>query len=178
MKIRYNIAKNKEINYRRFFLLTGILTVITIGFILVGAKALSTSAKQFQNKKNELKICQEAKQEKSKKNKEHKTEIENIMKKWRNKRDFANRLVNNKTFPFLEKLNRFEELLPAGVYIRDITLSADSGTKIQFSLAAISSSKLLEAFRAFIKYNLVIKKEDPKDGLYYADMQIILGSGK
>ncbi len=165
-------------NYRRFFLLTGILTVISIGFILVGAKALSASAKQFQNKKNELKICQEAKQEKSQKNKEHKNEIENIKKKWKSKRDFANGLVNNKTFPFLEKLNRLEELLPAGVYIRDITLSADSGTKIQFNLAAISSGKLLEAFRTFWKYNLVIKREDLKDGLYYADMQIILGRGK
>jgi hypothetical protein len=174
MKISYNIAKKKKINYLRFFLLTGILLVISIGFILVGVKTLSTSAKQFQNKKNELKICQEATQSKTKKNKEQKKEIEDIKKTWMRKRQFANNLVNNKTFPFLEKLDKLEELLPAGVFIKDVTLSTASGADIQFNLAAISSTKLLEAYRAFLKYNLVIQKEDLKDGLYNANMKIKL----
>lgn len=178
MKIRYNIAKNKKINYLRFFLLTGILLVISIGFLLVGVKVLATSAKQFRSKKNELRICQEAKQEKTQKNKAQKTEIEDIKKKWKAKIYFANSLVSNKTFPFLEKLDKLEELLPAGVFIKDITLSADKGAKIQFKLAAITSAKLLDAYRAFIKYNLIIKKEDLKDGLYNADMQINLGNVK
>ncbi len=178
MKIRYNIAKKKKINYLRFFLLTGILLVISIGFILVGVKTFSTSAKQFRNKKNELKICQEAKQEKTRKNKEQKKEIEDIKRKWGKRRQFANELVNNKTFPFLEKLDKLEELLPAGVFIKDITLSTEGGAYIQFNLAAISSSKLLEAYRAFLKYNLAIQKEDLKDGLYNANMKIKLDSVK
>lgn len=178
MKIRYNIAKNKKINYLRFFLLTGTLLVISIGFLLVGVKTLVASSKQFRSKKNELSICQEAKQEKTKKNKAQKTEIEDIKKKWKSKRQFANELVNNKTYPFLEKLDKLEELLPGGVYIKDITLSAEGGAKIQFSLAATSSAKLLEAYRAFLKYNLVIKKEDLRDGFYNADMQIRLENVK
>lgn len=178
MKIRYNIAKNKKINYLRFFLLTGILLMISIGFILVGVKTLSTSAKQFRNKKNELKICQEAKEAKTKKNKDQKKEIENIKKKWMKKRHFANDLVNNKTFPFLGKLDKIEELLPAGVFILDITLTTESRANIQLNLAAISSTKLLEAYRAFSKYNLVIKKEKLKDGLYNANMHIKLNNVK
>lgn len=178
MKIRYNIAKKKKINYLRFFLLTGTLLVISIGFILVGVKTLSTSARQFRNKKNELKICQEAKQVKTTKNKQQKNEIEDIKKKWMKKRQFANNLVNNKTFPFLEKLDKLEELLPAGVFIRDITLSTEGGASIQFNLAAISSTKLLEAYRAFLKYNLVIQREDLRDGLYNANMKIKLETKK
>jgi hypothetical protein len=178
MKIRYNIAKKKKINYLRFFLLTGILLVISIGFILVGVKTLSTNAKQFRNKKNELKICQEAKQAKTSKNKQQKNEIENIKKKWQKRRQFANNLVNNKTFPFLEKLDKLEELLPAGVFIKDVTLSTEGGANIQFNLAAISSAKLVEAYDVFSKYNLEIPKEVLKDGLYNATMKIKLGNKK
>ncbi|MFC2146147.1 hypothetical protein ACFLRT_02170 [Acidobacteriota bacterium] len=178
MKIRYNIAKKKKINYLRFFLLTGILLVISIGFILLGVKTLSTTAKQFQDKKNELKICQEEKQTKARKNKQQKSEIENIKKNWHKRRQFVNSLVNNKTFPFLEKLDKLEELLPAGVFIRDITLSTEGGANIQFNLAATSNAKLMEAYSAFLKYNLEIKKEDLKDGLYNAIMKIKLDNKK
>jgi anaerobic ribonucleoside-triphosphate reductase len=178
MKIRYNIAKNKKINYLRFFLLTGVLLVISIGFILVGVKTLAASAKQFRNKKNDLKICQEAIEAKTKKNKAQEKEIEKIKKKWKGKRKFANELVNNKTFPFLEKLDKIEELLPAGVFIRDITLSTKSGSTIQFNLAAISSSKLLEAYRAFLNYNLAITREELRDGFYNATMKIKLVTKK
>jgi Tfp pilus assembly protein PilN len=178
MKIRYNIAKKKKINYLRFILLSGILSVLSVGFILVGVKTFTTSAKQFQEKKNELKICQEDKQTKARKNKEQENEIKNIKKKWNSKRKFANNLVNNKTFPFLEKLDKLEELLPAGVFIKDITLSTETGAHIQFNLAAISSAKLMEAYRTFSKYNLEIPKEVLKDGLYNATMKIKLGSKK
>jgi Tfp pilus assembly protein PilN len=178
MKIRYNIARNKKVNYLRFFLLTGILLVISIGFLLVGMKTLATSAKQFRNKKNELRICQEAKEEKTKKNKAQKTEIEDIQNKWRNKRQFANELVSNKTFPYLEKLDKLEGLLPAGVFMKDVTLSTANGTIVQFNLAAISYARLWEAARAFKKYNLVIKSEALRDGLYNANIQIRLGNVK
>jgi Tfp pilus assembly protein PilN len=178
MKIRYNIARNKKVNYLRFFLLTGILLVISIGFLLVGVKTLATSAKQFRNKKNELKICQEAKEEKTKKNKAQITEIEDIQNRWRNKRQFANELVSNKTFPYLEKLDKLEELLPGGVFLKDVILSTANGTIVQFNLAAISDARLWEAARAFKKYKLVIKSEDLRDGLYNANMQIRLGNVK
>lgn len=178
MKIRYNIAKNKKINYLRFYSLTGILLVFSIGFILVGVKTLATSAKQFRDKKNELEICQDAKEAKTKTNKAQKKEIEKIKKRWRGKRQFANEMVNHKTFPFLEKLDKIEELLPAGVFIKDITLSTKSGANITFNLAAISSSKLLEAYKAFEDYKLVISKEDLRDGLYNATMKIKLENVK
>jgi len=174
MKIRYNIARNKKINTLRLFLFTGTLLVISIGSLLVGMKTLVTSAKQFRSTKNELRICQEEKQKKTKKNKEQKIEIEEIKRKWKSKRQFANDLVSNKTFPFLEKLDKLEQLLPAGVFIKDITLSTGSGTKIQFNVAAISSAKLLEAYRTFWKYHLVIKNENLRDGLYNANMEIRL----
>jgi Tfp pilus assembly protein PilN len=178
MKIRYNIAKNKKINYLRFFLITGILLVISIGFLLVGVKALATSAKQFRDKKNELLICQEEKEAKSRKNNEQKKEIDKIKLKWRSRRMFANELVNNKTFPFLEKLDKIEKLLPEGVYIKDITLSTKSGAGISFNLVAISSHKLIQAFNVFSDYDLTISREDLKDGLYNASMRIKLGSVK
>ena len=178
MKIRYNIAKNKKINYLRFFLLTGALLVISIGFILVGVKTLADSAQQFRDKKNELKICQEAKEAKTKKNQAQEKEIEKIKKTWKGKRQFANELVNDKTFPYLEKLDKIEELLPAGVFIKDITLKTKNGANIQFNLAAISSDKLLEAYKVFSDYSLSITNEVLRDGLYNATMKIKLVTKK
>lgn len=174
MKIRYNIANKKKINYPWFFLLAVSLLVISLGFVLVGLKSLSTTTKQFQDKKNELRLCEEEIETKTRKNKEHKEGIEDIKRKWKSRRKFVNNLVDTKIFPFLQRLDRLEELLPAGVFIKAITLEAETGTNLQFTLAAVSSGKLLEAYRAFLKYNLVIKREEHVEGLYNARMQIKL----
>lgn len=174
MKIRYNIADSRKIDYPRFILLSCILVAISIGFLLVGAIKLSATAKQFQDKKKELRACQDQKNEKNQKNLENKKEIENIKTRWKQQRNFANGMIDRKMFPFLERLNKLEELLPAGVYISKLELDSGDKTKVQFHIAAISSAKLLEAYKTFLKYNLVISNETQSEGLYRASLQVNL----
>ena len=174
MKIRYNIANKKKINYLRFILISAALVVFSLGFILVGTINLSSTTKRFQDKKEELKTYEEKLQEKSKKNKEYTAELDNIKKKWRKERKFANDLIDSKIFPFLEQLGQLEEVLPAGVYISKLTLNTVSGPRVQFSIAAISSAKLAEAYKVFDKYDMSIKKESKAEGLYKANLLIKL----
>jgi hypothetical protein len=178
MKIRYNIAKKRKIDYLRYILLSGVLLVFSLGFILVGIKTLSTTAQQFRNKKNELKRCEEEKQVKARKNKEQKSEIVEIKKKWKNRRVFANSIVQNKTFPYLEQLDKLEKLLPEGTFISLITLGTEEGSRITFNLSAISSSRLLEAYNIFSQYDQDIQNERQKEGLYNATIKIKLDHTK
>ena len=174
MKIRYNIANNKKMDFLRFILISAALAVVALGLLFVGVLNLSTNAKRFQHKKEELRIYVEKLQTMTRKNKEHKAEIENIKKKWRKERKFANGMIDNKIFPFLEQLGQLEEVLPAGVYINKLTLSATSGNRIQFTIAAISFAKLAEAYKVFLKYNMSIQKQTQAEGLYTANLLIKL----
>ncbi|UCH96892.1 MAG: hypothetical protein JSV88_08585 [Candidatus Aminicenantes bacterium] len=174
MKIRYNIANNKKIKYLRFILFSGILLVLSLGFLILGVTNLSTTSKRFRDKKEELRTYEEKLKETTQKNKEYKEQISAIKRKWGKQRKFANSLIDGKLFSYLEKLDKLEELLPAGVFISRLTLNAESGDRVQFTIAAISSAKLMEAYRAFLEYNLSIQKESLVEGLYRANLQIKL----
>jgi hypothetical protein len=67
-----------------------------------------------------------------------------------------------------------ENILPAGVFISTLTLNASAGATIQLNIAAVSSAKLLEAYKTFLKYDLVIKRESVSGGLFRASLQITL----
>jgi len=175
MKIRYNIAEKKRMNYVRFFIFAGILAVLSLGFILLGTINLATTAKQFEDKKAELKLIEDKLQDTSNKNQEQKSEIDGIKKKWDKELKFVNNLISSKNFPFLEMLGKLEEALPAGVFITKLSLDKDTGKRIQFTIAAISSPKLAEAYSVFLKYyDASIKKEASGEGFYYADLQLKL----
>ena len=174
MTIKYNIANRKKILYRRFILISAILLVLSLGFATVGALSLSATAKRFQDKKEKLRTYEDKLRDKNQKNKENNAQIAQIKNQWKKEIKFANGLIADKTFPFLEKLGKLEELLPAGVYISKIALETDSGSNLNFSIIAISSARLTETYNTFLPYNLGIKKENNAGGLYKADLQIKL----
>ena len=175
MKIRYNIAEKKRMNVLRFSIIAGILAVISLGFILLGTINLATTAKQFEDKKAELKLIEDKLQDTNNKNKEQKSEIDGIKKKWDKELKFINDLINAKNYPFLDMLGRLEEMLPAGVFFTKLTLDKDTGKWIQFTITAISSPKLAEAYKVFLKsFDASIKKESSGEGFYYADLQLKL----
>jgi Tfp pilus assembly protein PilN len=176
MEIRYNIAVRKKIQYLRFILISAILFVFSLGFATVGIVNLSTSAKRFHDKKEKLRNIEEKLREKREANKKNKAQIDQIKKKWRKEIKFANDLIKNKTYPFLEKLDKLEELLPAGVYISKIALDSKAGSSLNFNIAAVSSAKLMEAYKTFspLHFNLAIQKEYNAGGLYKAQLHIKL----
>jgi cell division protein FtsB len=174
MEIRYNIANRKKIRYRRFVFISAVLAVLALGFAAVGVLNLSTTSKRFRDKKEVLSAYEEKIRNKSQENKENNTQIKQIKNKWKNEIKFANDLIKDKTFPFLEKLDKLEALLPAGVYISKIALETSAGSNLRFGIAAISSAKLTETYKIFLPFDLAIQKENNSGGLYKAELQIKL----
>jgi len=174
MKIRYNIAEKKRLNYLRFSLISIILTIISLALILLGTMNLSMAAKQFADKKIKLKIYEDKLDEIKKKNKEQINEIEGIKKKWDKEIKFINHLIKTKTFSFMDLLGKLEETIPAGVFLKKLDINTDSGNRANVTIIAVSSAKLIEAYKAFEKYNASYKGETIDSGLYRASLQINL----
>ena len=174
MKIRYNIAKNKRIDYFKFALTISIAVLISILFTAVGVYNLSATAKQFRDKKAVLESKENKLEEIRKDIEEVKAKKQKKEKKWGKVVKFCNDLIKGKGFPYREKLDKLEGLLPVGVFIRDLSLSAKSGSRVHLDIASFSSEKLLEAYRIFQKYELNIKSESSKEVPLKASLQIEL----
>jgi cell division protein FtsB len=174
MKIRYNIADNKKIDYRKFALISASLIIVSLLFIFLGVHQISSSAQQFQAEKEELQAFKDKIDAINQKEIEQKQEISQIKKRWRKKQQFINNLIDDKLFPYIQKLDQLEKVLPAGVFIKNVSLSTKDKNNVNLSLGAISAQKLLQAYKVFLKYNLIIKKESEKKGIYNANIKIRL----
>lgn len=174
MKIRYNIANNKQTDYIKFAVTSLIALVLSVLFTAAGVHNLSTTAERFKNEKSELQAYEQQIEKLSQEQEASKGEVERIKKRWRGTLNFCNDIIKRKLFPYLEKLGVLEDILPAGVSIDSIKLSVSAGSTIQFSITAVSSAKLLEAYKTFLKHNLIIKRESISGGLFRASLQVTL----
>jgi len=174
MKIRYNISDNKQINYPKFFLIAGILIVISAVLITVGILRAAASSSQFRKEKEVLKGYKEKIDELKDKEAQNRNEIKKIDIKWGPQRRFINSLIDDKLFPYIGQLNQIEKILPGGVFIKKITLSTKAKNTLKFDIAAISGQKLLEAYKAFLPYNVVVNAENESKGLFTATITVQL----
>jgi hypothetical protein len=178
MKIKYNIATHKKISYFRYLLTALALIIISAAFIWGGILSLSNSLNRFQTEKAQLRAYKEKLEKKKNDEESFKKEIVKIKTSWSRKIAFANSIIDMKSFPHLERLNLLEERLPAGVFITRLDLRADNSGSIQFGVASISAEKLMEVYKAFLKYNLIISKETQVEGMYRASLEIKLQNEK
>jgi hypothetical protein len=175
MKISYNIAENKKIDVLKFSLVSLILIMISVILIVTGVVSWSTTALRFKTDKAQLRAYEVEIEQKKTEGINFDKNIKNIKARWNKKIAFSNTLVKGKLFPYLDQLGKLELLLPGGAYITRISLSPQKGSKIVFTMAAISQQKLMEAYSKFLRnYNLKINSEAPKDGVYYANCEIEL----
>lgn len=174
MKIRYNIANKRKIDYFKFILISAVLVVLSVMFIVVSLNQLAAAARQFQEEKDELRAYQEKIEGINERNEQLKQEIQKIKKKWGKKRRFLNALIDDRLFSYIPKLDKLEKLLPAGVFISSITLSTKGNDNVELGIGAVSAQKLLEAYKTFLKYNMVISNETESSGLFKATIRIRL----
>lgn len=174
MKIQYNIADHKKIDYVKYAITASVLVVLTVLFTAAGIYTWSSTEQRFQDEKAELAAYKEKIENKIKEQDQYKQNINKIRNRWKNRINFANTSLDAKIFPFLEQLDVLEKKMPAGAYITQIILSQDAFPKVSFTLTAISSAKLMEGFKAFLKNDLVIGREEYKNGLFKAGLTITL----
>jgi hypothetical protein len=174
MRIRYNIADNRKVDYLKFSLTALIILMISALLIFVGAVNWSTTGMRFKNEKAQLRASKARSEQKEKQKKNYEKNIKQIRKQWNKRINFANTLINRKLFPFLERLGQLEELLPGGVFITRISLGVETGPIVRLSIAAVSANKLTEAYKAFLDNDIAIQKEEEKEGLHRASLVIKL----
>lgn len=172
IKMRYNIAKNKKVDYLKLSLFSLILLVISALFIFIGVSRFSASRKKFQMEINKLDLYKAKLRSLGKKSKEYKNDIKKIESEWKKKVNLANRLILYKSFSYIKNLNFLEKLLPIGVYISNISLSNSSKSIINFNIVANSYSKLLETYKVFSNYQLKIRGQTESDIFFKASLSI------
>jgi hypothetical protein len=178
MRIRYNIADNRKVDYLKFSLTALIIVMISALLIFVGVINWSTTGMRFKNEKALLRASKARSEQKEKQKKNYENNIKQIKRQWNKRIRFANTLIDRKSFPFLERLGSLEELLPAGVFITKVTLGVEAGATIKLNIAAVSGNKLPEAYKAFSDNDIAIQRETEKDGLHQATLVIKLQDKK
>ncbi|NIM13555.1 MAG: hypothetical protein GTO45_15690 [Candidatus Aminicenantes bacterium] len=179
MRIRYNIADNRKVDYLKFSLTALIILMISALLIFVGVVNLSTTGMRFKNEKALLRASKARSDQKEKQKKNYENNIKQIKRQWNKRIKFANTLIDRKLFPFLERLDQLEELLPGGAFITKINLGVEAGSTVKVNIAAVSANKLTEAYKAFLDNDdITIQKEEEKEGLHRASLVIKLQKKK
>lgn len=174
MKIRYNIADQKKINLTKFVFLVFVLFVFSAALMVAGVYQLSTNARQFREDKAKLQQLKEKSENIKKREAAQTKEISKIKTKWSRKLQLLNSIIDDKVFPYLAQLDKLESLFPEGVFIQNIILNPKSNDKIQMTIAAISYQKLLEAYKVFFKYDMIVFGQAEEDGLFRATITLRL----
>lgn len=173
MKIRYNIASCKKVNYVRYILASFIVVLLSLLFVAGGIFCIASTSTRFLNEKKQLKLYKAQVDKKTRDEQNFKKDIDKIKKKWNPKISFANSSINSHIFPYINRLETIEELLPGGVFVTHIVIKEGSPSVV-FQVVALSSDKMMETYKAFSKYSLVISSEVQKDGSFNASLEIKL----
>lgn len=174
MKVKYNISKHKRINYGQFYMYCLVVAVISALFFFIGLNNLSTKDKKLREAKEQQELYRTKSDDITKRTGEYNKEIRSTSRKWRSKVKFANTMISNKTYNIIGKLNVIEKLLPAGVYIKDISIKVNSSSLIVFTVVSDSFSNLFQVYKNFSRYDPTIQKELESDGIFTSSIQIKL----
>lgn len=177
-KIRYNIAGNKKIDYMKFGLLSSVVVVISLLFIMLGIGNLWSSDQRVQEQKKTAEKNEKKLGELEKKIEKNKKDIKWKKSEWQKQVSFANSLIAGKNFLVVEKLEILEKQLPVGAFITDVVLDKKNPLKLQISIAAESLQRLIETYKNFSNYKLVIKNETELEGLLKANLILNLKKKK
>lgn len=175
-KIKYNISKDKRINYNQFALYCLVLVVVSALFLIIGINNLSVKDKKLQEEKEQQEMYRTKMDEMKEKTGNYNREIKILSRKWRGQVRFSNSLIANKTVNIIGKLDLIEELLPVGVYINSVLLRADAGSRIIVTVVADSFNNLFEVYKNFSKYDPIIEKETVDEGIHSSKINLKLTS--
>jgi len=175
-KINYNLARDKRVNIARSGLCCMFLLLLSLVFLVFGINTLSLRDKQVRTDKSKLNFYNQRLSEMAQKTAVYERDVKKIGFAWREKVRFANSLISRKVFAVQDKLNTLEELLPLGVYIKDLFIKTQPGSALQITLVADSYESLFEAYKRFSPFDPAIKSENQVEGIYHARISLNIKS--
>ena len=169
-KIRYNIAKNKKINFLKFGIFSLIVVLISLVFMMLGVSNLWTSDKRARDQEEQLIKDRQEIEKLTRETVRLKQDVQNKKKDWKKRVTFANLLIKGKHYSAVAKLDILEKHLPEGVFITNVLLNVDSPGVLQVNIAADSLTRLIETYNSFSTYRPTIKNETEEEGLLKANL--------
>ena len=173
-KIRYNIAKNKKVDYMQFAIFSSLVVVISLIFIMLGISNLWSSDKRVRDQKEKMAQDRLMVDELEGKVQQYETDIRNFKTRWNQKISFANALISMKTVGLTQKLSILEEHLPEGVLVTFAGFNTENPSLIQVKIAASSLQRLIETYKSFAAYRPSVKNEIEEDGMFKANLVLRL----
>ena len=171
--INYNIANGQKLDRTRIGMVVLLLVVFSGLFIYLALDRFMTNREKFEQEIIKLNAYKERIDILSDQAKDYKDRIDRLKKQWGSRVKFANSLVSQKTYSYIKILDLLETLLPAGVFIEDISLKNGQDTPVNFTLKADSYDILLRTYgKISHKFDLTITKEIESGGLFTARLRV------
>ena len=173
-KIEYNISSGKSIDFRHFLITISMTFLISFLLLYIGISNIIDTNLNLEEKVDQKKYYDTEHQKITESEKLFGERIKKIKSKWNKRVTFANSVIDAKVFPFLKRLEYFEEILPDMVQLNDILMDSSRKGEITVSVSSYSIEKLYELYRELIGNNLVIAAESENGGVYRSKLRITL----
>jgi len=177
-KIKYNIADNKKIDLLKFISASMAVLLIILALIYWGIHNIKSANQTKQNKLEELNGFKVRLSDVLQKTEEYNRKIKKIKKVWQSKVNLSNTLINKKSFCFTVKFDTLEKLIPVGAFVSSLTVKNNPKAVVHINVVSKSFSNLVEVYKKFAPYNLVINRESIADGTYKANLNLTLSDAK
>lgn len=171
--LHYNIASGQSVDRTRTSVVAAVLIILSGLFIYLAVDRVAANQEKFETEINKLNAFEERINTLSEQTKAQKEKINRQKKQWGARVKYANLLIQEKNFSYIETLDQLESLLPAGVFIEEITLKNGRDKPIHFTLKADSYDTLLKTYgKISQRFDLTISKEFESVGLFTARLKV------
>jgi Tfp pilus assembly protein PilN len=174
-----DLATHPLKNRRFFFLLSGLLGILTAAILFSGVFTFWTYNSKLANfRDNSIqieKMMTDAKREELRLS----TQIKNASQMYQEKIDLLNTLIFKKSFSWMEFLSALEEALPPSCYIESLapTLKEDNQMEVRLKVAAPNLDELLKLTRNLYKKSFsgirIISEAMTEAGLLLAEITLV-----
>jgi Tfp pilus assembly protein PilN len=174
-----DLATNPLQNRRFFFLLFGILVILTVSILFSGVFTFWTYSSRlanFQDNSAQIeKMMTDAKREELRLS----TQIENASQMYQGKIDLLNTLIFKKSFSWMEFLSALEEALPPSCYIESLApiLKENNQMEVRLKIAAPNLDELLKLTKNLYEKSFsgirIINEAMNEAGLLIAEITLV-----
>jgi hypothetical protein len=172
-KIILNLSGQKKIDRRALALRISLVLAASLACNGLSYRTLAHYLEKAENERAENRISRQKLVDLEWKTSGYQAFISAQKRVWSRKIDFANRLINQKTFSYSDRLGFLEKILPEGTQIQSLTITNNPADRIILSITAPSFARLMELYKKLSPFRLLILGESEKEGAFRANLQIV-----
>lgn len=173
-----NLATHPVRNRRLFYSLAGLLGGLSLIIILVSGNVFLSYRAQARKVSADILVVDEAAKSARRADRKYTTQIDELRAAHKNKVDFTNNIIFEKSFSWTDFLSRFEKILPESCYIVSLVPAVQdaSDVVIRFKVACPNLDDLLTLINALNELgyqNVRLMHESRSDsGMFIYEMSL------